>query len=67
MIAGNWKEHLNGSQASNYMHRLEESIPNRQSVEVVIIPNILVLQPISVNLDRRKFRLGAQDGFYKDA
>ncbi len=67
MIAGNWKEHLNVSQASHFMHRLEESIPIRQSVETVIIPNVLILQPISVNLDRRKFRLGAQDGYFVDA
>ncbi|MFT4532376.1 MAG: triosephosphate isomerase, partial [Candidatus Saccharimonadales bacterium] len=67
MIAGNWKEHLNVSQASHFMHRLEESIAIRQSVEVVLIPNTLVLQPLSVQLDRRKFRLGAQDGYYEDA
>lgn len=67
MIAGNWKEHLNVSQASHYLHRLQESINNRQSVEVVLFPNILVLQPLSVQIDNRKFRLGAQDGFYEDA
>lgn len=67
MIAGNWKEHLNVSQASHYLHRLQEVIPIRQSVEVALFPNVLVLQPISIQLDRRKFRLGAQDGFYTDA
>ena len=67
MIAGNWKEHLNVSQASHYLHRLQEAIPIRQSVEVVLFPNVLVLQPLSVQLDRRKFRLGAQDGYYMDA
>lgn len=67
MIAGNWKEHLNVSQASQFMHRLEESIPIRQSVEVSLFPNTLVLQPLSVQLDRRKFRLGAQDGYHQDA
>lgn len=67
MIAGNWKEHLNVSQASQYMHRLEESIAIRQSIEVVLLPNTMVLQPLSVQLDRRKFRLGAQDGYYEDA
>lgn len=67
MIAGNWKEHLNVSQASHYLHRLQEVIPIRQSVEVVLFPNVLVLQPVSTQLDRRKFRLGAQDGYYKDA
>lgn len=67
MIAGNWKEHMNVSQASQFMHHLEASVANRQNIEVVLIPNVLVLQPLSVQLDRRKFRLAAQDGFYEDA
>jgi triosephosphate isomerase (TIM) len=67
MIAGNWKEHFSVGQASIYMHRLEESVHMRQNVEVVLLPNVLVLQPLSVQLDRRKFRLGAQDGYYEDA
>lgn len=67
LIAGNWKEHLNVSQASHFLHRLQEAIPLRQGVEVVLAPNVLVLQPLSVQLDRRKFRLAAQDGYYEDA
>jgi triosephosphate isomerase len=66
MIAGNWKEHFTVSQASIFLHRLEETVRLRQSVEVVLLPNILTLQPVSVQLDRRKFRLGAQDGYYVD-
>lgn len=67
MIAGNWKEHLTVAQASIFLHRLEETIQTRQNIEVVLFPNVLTLQPLSVQLDRRKFRLGAQDGFYEDA
>ena len=67
MIAGNWKEHFTVSQASLFLHKLENTVMNRQSVEVVLFPNILVLQPLSVQVDHRKFRLGSQDGFYKDA
>lgn len=67
MIAGNWKEHLSVSQASHYLNKLEETVVNHQSIEIVLMPNILTLQPLSVQLDRRKFRLGAQDGFYEDA
>ncbi len=66
MIAGNWKEHFTVSAASNYLHRLEENVQNRQSIEIVLFPNVLTLQPLS-QLDRRKFRLGAQDGYYEDA
>ncbi|MCA9324075.1 triose-phosphate isomerase [Candidatus Saccharibacteria bacterium] len=67
MIAGNWKEHFTVAQASIYLHRLEEAVQNRQSIEVVLLPNVLTLQPLSVQLDRRKFRLGAQDGYFEDA
>ena len=67
MIAGNWKEHFTVAQASHFLHKLEESVVNHQSLELVLIPNILTLQPLSVQLDRRKFRLGAQDGYYEDA
>jgi triosephosphate isomerase len=67
MIAGNWKEHFTVAEASHFLHRLEETVVNHHSIEVVLFPNILTLQPLSVQLDRRKFRLGAQDGFYEDA
>ncbi len=67
MIAGNWKEHFTVAQASHYLHRLEENVENRQNVEVVLFPNVLTLQPLSIQLDRRKFRLGAQDGYFEDA
>lgn len=66
MIAGNWKEHFTVGQASIFLQRLQGQVRNRQSVEVVLFPNILTLQPLSLQLDRRKFRLGAQDGFYHD-
>lgn len=67
MIAGNWKEHFSVSQASHLLHRLQESIHIHHGIEVVLFPNTLVLQPLSVQIDRRKFRLGAQDGYYQDA
>lgn len=67
MIAGNWKEHFTVSEASHFLHRLEEHVVSHQGIEVVLFPNILTLQPLSTQLDHRKFRLGAQDGYYEDA
>jgi triosephosphate isomerase (TIM) len=32
----------------------------------VLAPSLLTLQPISLEIDRRKFRLAAQDAFFKD-
>lgn len=66
LIVANWKMHLNASQASLLLHRIHERIRIHREVEVVLAPSMLVLQPISVQIDRRKFRLAAQNAYYKD-
>src|SRR5690349_15367359 len=66
LIVANWKMHLNVSQASLLMHRLQERIRISRDIEVVLAPSMLVLQPLSVQLDRRKFRLAAQNAYAKD-
>lgn len=66
LIVGNWKLHLNTSQASLLLHRLQERIKIYRDIEVVLAPSMLVLQPLSVQVDRRKFRLAAQNAFHKD-
>lgn len=66
LIAANWKMHLNTSQASTLVHRLDTHIKAHRSVEVVLAPSMLVLQPLSLQIDRRKFRLAAQNAHYKD-
>ena len=66
LIVGNWKMHLNASQASILVHRLHERIKIHRDIEIVLAPSMLTLQPMSVQLDRRKFRLAAQNAFHKD-
>lgn len=66
LIIGNWKMHLNTSQASLLLHRLHERIRIHREIEVVLAPSLLVLQPLSVQIDRRKFRLAAQNAYCKD-
>lgn len=66
LIVANWKMHLNTSQASVLLHRLQERIKIHRDVEVVLAPSHLLLQPMSMQVDRRKFRLSAQDGHHKD-
>ncbi len=67
LIVGNWKTHLNTMQASILLHRLQERIRIYRDVEVVLAPSMLVLQPLSMQIDRRKFRLAAQNAYHKDA
>ena len=66
LIAGNWKMHLTAAQASLLAHRLHEKMHVHKDVEVVLAPASLHLQPLSVQLDHRKFRLAAQNAYYKD-
>ena len=57
---------LNTKQASILMHRLSERIKIHRDIEVVISPPMLTLQPLSLQIDRRKFRLAAQNAYFKD-
>lgn len=66
LIVGNWKMYLNASQASLLVHRLHEKIKIHQDIEVVLAPSMLTLQPLSVQIDRRKFRLAAQNAYWRD-
>lgn len=66
LIVGNWKMNLNVSQASLLVHRLHEHIQIHRDIEVVLTPTMLQLQPLSLQIDRRKFKLAAQNAYYKD-
>lgn len=66
IVIGNWKMHLNTQQASVLVHRLQERIETHQSVEVVLAPSLLTLQPLSLQIDRRKFKLAAQNCYWRD-
>lgn len=66
LIVANWKMNLNTSQASLLVHRLHEKIPVHRNIELVLAPSMLTLQPLSLQIDRRKFRLAAQDAYWRD-
>jgi triosephosphate isomerase len=48
------------------VHRLHERIKIHRDIEVVLAPSMLTLQPMSVQIDRRKFRLAAQNAYWRD-
>lgn len=66
LVVGNWKMNLNTHEASLLVKRLSDRIHMHRDVEVVLAPPLLTLQPISQQIDRRKFRLAAQNAHYKD-
>lgn len=58
--------HLNVAQSSLLVHRLNQRIKAHRDVEVVLAPSLLALQPLSREIDRRKFRLASQNAHHKD-
>ncbi len=66
LIIGNWKMHLTVAQASNLSANLHKLVRGHSDIEVVLAPNNLSIQPLSLEIDRRRFRLAAQNAYYKD-
>lgn len=67
LIVGNWKMHFSVGQASLFLHKLDQMTPIYRDVEAVLCPNTLALQSLSLQINHRKFRLGAQNCYYEDA
>lgn len=66
LIIGNWKMNLNVHESSLLVKRLSDSIQVHRDIEVVLAPSLLSLQPMSREIDRRKFGLAAQNAYFKD-
>lgn len=66
LIIGNWKMNLNVSQSSLLASRLHKHISGHRDIEIVLAPSVLALQPLSLQIDRRRFRLAAQNANAKD-
>lgn len=66
LIVANWKMHLNNHEASLLVHRLDQRIKVHRHLEIVLAPTMLTLQPLSLQVNRRKFKLAAQDAYPKD-
>ena len=65
-IVGNWKLNFNVGEASIYLHKLQKRLPNYRDIEVVVAPSLVALQPLSLQIDRHKMKLAAQNAFYRD-
>lgn len=66
LIVGNWKMNLGIHEASIFVHHLSRDIAVHRDVEVVLAPTALALQPVSLQIDRRQFKLAAQNFYCRD-
>jgi len=66
LIIGNWKMNLTIHEASLFMHKLDKLITKRPGVEVVVAPSFLALPSLSLQAEHAKFKLAAQDFYWRD-
>lgn len=66
LIVANWKMHFTVGEASLFLHKLQETVPTYRDVDAVLCPNMLTVQSLSLQVDRRKFKLGAQNCYFQD-
>ena len=65
-IIGNWKMNLNVHESSLFVAKLAQSLPVKRNVETVICPSFLSLQPVSLQINHRQMKLGAQNCYWRD-
>ena len=65
-IIGNWKLNFTVGESSIYLHKLLKSIPQHRDIEVVVAPSLLALQSLSLQVDRKKLKLAAQNAYASD-
>ena len=65
-IVGNWKMNFTIGEASLYLHKLLKRIKPTRNMQIVIAPSTIALQPLSLQIDRKKMKLAAQNCCGKD-
>ena len=49
-------------ESSVYLHKLSQKLRASRGLTVVVSPSFVALQPLSLQIDRKKLRLAAQSG-----
>lgn len=57
---------MNVHEASIFVHSLAKDVDVHRDVEIVLAPTLLALQPLSLQIDRRQFKLAAQNFYWRD-
>ena len=65
-IIGNWKMNFTVGESSLFLHKLQTKIHASRNIQVVVAPSLMALQPLSLQVDRRKIKLSAQNFYHKD-
>lgn len=66
IIIGNWKMNFTMNEASLYLHKLTNLIQPHRSLDVVLAPSVFTLQSLSLQVNKRQFKLAAQNFYWRD-
>lgn len=66
LIIGNWKMNFTTHEASLFLNSLSQIVRVRRDVEVILAPSILSIQSLSLQIDRRQFKLAVQNMYWRD-
>jgi triosephosphate isomerase len=65
-IVANWKMNFTPGEASLFLHRLSEKIKISRDIQVILAPSTISLQTLSLQVNRRQFKLAAQNFYFRD-
>jgi len=65
-IVANWKMNFTPGEASLYLHKLSEKIKPSRNTQIILAPSTISLQTLSLQINRRQFKLAAQNFFWRD-
>ena len=57
---------LNMGESSLYLNKLADMIAAQRTIDVVLAPTMLTLQSLSLQINRRQFKLAAQNSYWRD-
>lgn len=65
-IIANWKMNFTTGEASLYLNKLSNRIQPSRKVQIVLAPSTVSLQPLSLQVNRRQFKLAAQNFYWRE-
>src|SRR5574344_2094544 len=66
LIVGNWKMNFNMQESSLLLEKLSKEVKIRQGMDIVLAPSMFALQSLSLQINRRQFKLAAQNFYWRD-
>lgn len=65
-VVANWKMNFTVNESSLFLNKLSENIKVSRGVEVILAPALFTLQSLSLQVNRRQFKLAAQNFYWRD-